>query len=50
MPKNIVEFSARIPIDVDNKVKLCAKKIGISKNAIMLLALKDYIAKEANPS
>ncbi|MBU2703188.1 hypothetical protein Ga0466249_004324 [Sporomusaceae bacterium BoRhaA] len=50
MPKEceIIKCSARIPANVDNKVKLCAKKIGVSKNTIMILALKDYIAKEVN--
>ncbi len=42
----IIKYSARIPTNVDDKVKKCAEKIDVSKNAILLLALKDYIAKE----
>ncbi len=48
MPKvrNIVELSTRIPVNVDNKINDCAKNMGVSKNAILLLALKDYLRKE----
>ena len=44
----IITYSARVPVNVDKEVKQFAKNIGASKNAILLLALKDYIAKEVN--
>lgn len=44
---SVVTYSARIPVNVDNKVKTVAKNIGVSKNAILLLALKEYFEKEA---
>ncbi|MBP2658785.1 MAG: hypothetical protein H6Q69_1817 [Firmicutes bacterium] len=50
MSKNneIITYSARVPVNVDKEVKQFAKNTGASKNAILLLALKDYIAKEVN--
>ncbi|CUH97612.1 hypothetical protein P22_3744 [Propionispora sp. 2/2-37] len=46
--RKIVKYSARIPSNVDKKIKIYAQKIGVSKNAILLLALKDYMNKEVH--
>ena len=44
----IIKYSARIPSNIDKKIKICAQKIGVSKNAILLLALKNYMDKEVH--
>lgn len=41
-----VEFSARVPKNINNAIKNYAKTIGISKNSVLLLALKDYAKRE----
>jgi hypothetical protein len=45
---DIVELSVHIPVNVDNKIKDCAKNMGVSKNAVLLIALKNYLAKEVH--
>jgi hypothetical protein len=41
-----IKFSARIPKKLNTQAIKCANSIGISKNDVLILALKNYIKKE----
>jgi predicted transcriptional regulator len=43
---NIIESGLRLPEDTNQKLVTIAQKIGISKNAIVLLAIQDYLQKQ----
>jgi predicted transcriptional regulator len=41
-----VKTGARLPEDLDKKLQEYANKISISKNAVILLALNDYLEQK----
>ena len=45
--KKYIELGARLPVDLSQKVKEKAKKIGISQNSIIVLALNKYLEQQS---
>lgn len=44
--QEIVETGARLPYALNQKVQEYAKEVGISKNAVILLAIKQYLEQQ----
>lgn len=46
--QDFVDTGARLPTELNNKIKSYADGLGISKNAVIILALNQYLNNECS--